>query len=456
MFEHVEPFRIKMVEPLRATTREEREQYIREAGYNPFLLRSEQVMIDLLTDSGTGSMSDLQWARLLVGDESYAGSRSFYEFQEAVQDILGFPYVVPTHQGRGAENLLFTVMVREGQYVVNNMHFDTTKAHVLHKRGRPVNLAIEEAYDATLDHPFKGNMDLERLDEFLSERGEETALVMVTVTCNSGGGQPVSLANIRGISEICAKYGKPFFIDACRFAENAYFIKQRERGYEDWEIRDIVREMMSYADGCTMSAKKDGLANIGGWVAVRDQELYGKLTEWAVLFEGFPTYGGLAGRDMAAIAQGVREVVREEYLAYRIGQVSRFGRRLKEEGVPIIEPVGGHAVYVDAKRFLPHIPQDQFPAFALSVYLYTEVGARGVEIGTVLAGRNPETGDHDYPKLEMLRLAVPRRTYTDAQLDLVVSGLKSLYERREELKGLRFTYEPPVLRHFTARFEILS
>jgi len=451
-----EPFRIKMVEPLVMTTREERERLLEEAGYNLFLLPSEAVYIDLLTDSGTSAMSDNQWAGMLLGDEAYAGSRNFHHLRAAVKEVMGFDYVLPTHQGRGAENILFTTLVQRDreQYIPNNMHFDTTKAHVQHKGARPVDLVREIAYDPVARHPFKGDMDTEKLESFIQEKGvEKIPLVMLTITCNSGGGQPVSLANIRAVSAICKKYGIPFFIDACRFAENAYFIKQREEGYADKSIPEIVREIFSYADGCTMSGKKDGLANIGGFVAMRDEELYRRVQVWGVLFEGFPTYGGLAGRDMEVLARGLREVCREDYLRYRIDQVNYLGDRLLEAGIPIIEPVGGHAVYLDAKRFLPHLPQDQFPGQALAVALYLEGGIRGVEIGTVLAGRDPETGEHDYPQLEMVRLAIPRRVYTYRHMDAVVATVKKVYQKRDQIKGLRFTYEPPVLRHFTARFQ---
>lgn len=449
-----EPYRIKVVEPIRMISREEREHLIAGAGYNPFLLRSEDVYIDLLTDSGTSAMSDSQWSGLMLGDEAYSGSRNFFHLEEAVRDVMGFPHVIPTHQGRAAENVLFTVLLKEGQIVPNNMHFDTTKAHVLHKKGRPVDLPYDIAYDPAADHPFKGNMDLDKLERLILDAGAENIpFIMVTVTCNSGGGQPVSLANLRGVRRVADKYGLKVFIDACRFAENAYFIKQREPECRDMPVAGIVRAMMDCADGCTMSAKKDALVNIGGFLALRDPELHKQASVWAVLFEGFPTYGGLAGRDLEAMARGLREVLDENYLADRIGQVAFLANRLREAGVPIIEPPGGHAVYLDARRFLPHIPQSQFPAFALTVALYIEAGVRAVEIGTVLAGRNPATGDHDYPKLEMVRLALPRRVYTYRHMEVVAAAVARLYGRRHEIAGLRFTYEPPVLRHFTARFE---
>lgn len=450
-----EPFRIKVVEPVKMTTREERAEKIAAAGYNLFGLRSTEVYIDLLTDSGTSAMSDNQWAGMMLGDEAYAGSKNYFNLERAVQEITGFKHVLPTHQGRAAENLLLYVLLKEGQFVPNNMHFDTTKAHVLHKGGVPVDLVTPEAYDPTSQYPFKGDMDVAKLDAFLAEHAAKVPLVMLTVTCNSGGGQPVSLKNIRAVSEVARKHGKPFFIDACRFAENAYFIKQREAGYQSKTIAEIVAEMFSYADGCTMSSKKDALVNIGGFLAVNDQALYQAASGLAVLFEGFPTYGGLAGRDMEAMARGLREVIEEDYLAYRVGQVKYLGDKLLEYGVPIIEPIGGHAVYLDAKRFLPHIPQQQFPAQALGVELYIEGGVRGVEIGTNLAGRNPTTGDHDYPKLEMLRLTIPRRVYTNRHMDVIAVACANVYERREEIRGLEYTYEAPILRHFTARFKRL-
>jgi len=451
-----EPFRIKVVESVAMTTKEERASKIVGTGFNLFGLKSTDVYIDLLTDSGTSAMSDNQWAGIMQGDEAYAGSKNYYNLLEAVADVFGYPYVVPTHQGRAAENLLLYTLLREGSYVPNNMHFDTTKAHVLHKSGIPVDLVREEAFDPTSPYPFKGDMDLRRLDDFLAQQGDRVPLVMLTVTCNSGGGQPVSMANIRGVSQVAKKYGKPFFIDACRFAENAYFIKQREAGYHDKSVAEIVREMFSYADGCTMSAKKDALVNIGGFFATNDASLYQKISGLAVLFEGFPTYGGLAGRDMEAIARGLREVIMEDYLAYRVGQVKYLGEMLMKYGVPIIEPIGGHAVYLDARRFLPHIPQQQFPAQALGVELYIEGGVRGVEIGTCLAGRHPVTGDHDYPKLEMLRLTIPRRVYTDRHMEVIAVACANVWDRRESVCGLEFTYEAPILRHFTAKFQRLN
>jgi tyrosine phenol-lyase len=451
-----EPFKIKVVEPLKMTTKDERKEYIKEANYNLFSLSSDKVYIDLLTDSGTNAMSDYQWAGMMLGDESYAGSKNFFNLKETIEDILGFPFFVPTHQGRAAENLLLSLLVNENDYIPNNMHFDTTKAHVLHKKGHPIDLVIDEAYDSTSNYPFKGNMDLSKLETFIQNKGtDKIPLILLTITCNSGGGQPVSMENIKGVSQIAKKYNLPFYIDACRFAENAFFIKQRENGYKDTSIKEIVREMFSYADGCTMSAKKDAIVNIGGFLALRDENLFQKASSLAVLFEGFPTYGGLAGRDLEAISRGLQEVIQESYLTYRIGQTNYLGQKLLEANIPIMEPPGGHAIYIDAKRFLPHLSQDEFPAQALGVELYVESGVRGVEIGTVLAGRDPVTGEHDYPELELLRLTIPRRVYTNNHMDVVVNGLKNIYERKESITGLEITYEPEILRHFTAKFKKL-
>lgn len=448
-----EPYRIKMVEPIRLISREERERRIAEAGYNLFALRAEDVFIDLLTDSGTGAMSDAQWAALLRGDESYAGSRSFSRLQETVRELTGYRYVLPTHQGRGAEHVLFPLLItRPGQLVIGNLHFDTTRAHIQLAGGRPVDLVIPEAYDTTVDHPFKGNLDVDRLEALLkSTPRDAVAFILVTVTCNSAGGQPVSLANLRAVRAVADKYGVPVFLDAARFAENAYFIKMREPGYADRSIPSIVKEFFFYADGLTMSAKKDGLVNIGGLLALRDDEgLFRRCQARLVPFEGFPTYGGLAGRDMEALAEGLREAVDEDHLAARIGQVERFGRWLEEAGVPVQRPIGGHAVYVDAKRFLPHVPPHQFPAQALAVELYREAGVRGVEVGSFLLGRDEEGRQQTAP-MEFLRLAVPRRTYTDNHLRYAAEALERIMARRDAIGGFRIVYEPPVLRHFTAR-----
>lgn len=453
--EYAEPFRIKMVEPIKQRTREERERLIAQAGYNLFNLRSEDVYIDLLTDSGTSAMSDNQWAGLMLGDEAYAGSRSFFHLEESVREIMGFRHVVPTHQGRAAEHILMTMLVKPGQRVLGNMHFDTTEGHILLKGATPVNLVIEEGYEPGVLHPFKGNLDLSRLEEELSTYGpEKIPFILITVTCNNNGGQPVSLSNIRAVREIATRYGVPVFFDAARFAENAYFIKEREPGYADKSIPEIVREMFSYGDGCTMSAKKDGLVNIGGFLAFNSEEYYRQAVQWGIVYEGFATYGGQAGRDLEALARGLREVVEEDYLENRIGQVHYLAQKLLDLGIPIIEPPGGHGVYLDAQRFLPHIPREQFPAQTLAVELYIEGGIRGVELGSnAFAHRDEKTGEMIYPRLELVRLAIPRRVYTDRHMDHVARTLAAIARRKENLRGLRLVYEAPVLRHFTSRFE---
>ena len=450
-----EPFKIKVVESIKTTTQEEREKLLKEVGNNIFDVPSEKIYIDLLTDSGTSAMSDRQWAALMIGDEAYAGSRSFYTLEKAVKKITNYKNVIPTHQGRVAENLLASIIVKKGMVVPNNSHFDTTRANIEYNDGLALDLVIDEAYQPELYHPFKGDMDIQKLEAVIKEYGKEHIPVcFLTITNNSGGGQPVSMQNIKDVKKVLSKHGIPLFFDACRFAENCYFIKTREKGYENKSILEIANEMFSYADGCTMSAKKDGLVNMGGFLALNNDDLAQKITNLLILIEGFPTYGGLAGRDLEAIAVGLEEVLDENYLQFRTAQVQYLAEMLDKEKISIIKPAGGHAVYIDAQKFFPHIPNHQFPGQALVVELYKRYGIRSVEIGSLMFGKKDEkTGEEIHPKLELVRLAIPRRVYTTMHMNYVAEALTELYKDRDKIKGMRITYEAPVLRHFTARLE---
>jgi len=450
----IEPFKIKMVEPIKLTTLEQRDEMIRSASYNPFLLRAEDVIIDLLTDSGTSAMSADAWGAMMSGDESYAGARSWYRFRDTVQDIFGFDQIIPTHQGRAAEHILFGVLVKPDSVVPNNTHFDTTRANVEFFGGEALDLPCPEADDLDSDYPFKGNIDLDALENVVKEKGpDRIPLIMVTVTNNSGGGQPVSMENIRGISNIAKDAGIPFYIDACRFAENSNFIKRREPGFENIPTVDIAREMFSYADGCTMSAKKDAFANIGGFLCTNDAGLAQQERNILILTEGFPTYGGLAGRDLDAIAVGLREILDENYLEYRLISTHYVVQHLREAGIPVVSPAGGHAVYLDARRFLPHIEPLQYPGQSLAVELYREAGIRGVEIGSVMSGSDPHTGEERPARLELVRLAIPRRVYTQSHMDYVLEGINLVWERRSAIRGMKILEAPKFLRHFTAKFD---
>ena len=448
----IEPFRIHSVEPLRLTTVDQRRRALQDAGFNLFALHSDDVLVDLLTDSGTGAMSRDQWAGVQRGDESYAGSPSWYRFLESVQELFPFRHVIPTHQGRAAEKILFTEVGGAGRVIPNNTHFDTTRANVEFTGAEAVDLVIPEGLDTASNHPFKGNMDVARLARLLSERAADVPVVFVTVTNNSGGGQPVSLANLAEVSELCHGHGIPMFLDACRFAENAWFIREREPGQHDRDVRDIVRDMAALADGMTMSAKKDGLANIGGWLALDDDSLAERCRNLLILTEGFPTYGGLAGRDLEAIAQGLREVVDHDYLRYRIRSTAYLGEALIDAGVPVVRPIGGHAVYLDARSLLAHVPALQYPGQALAVALYETGGIRSCEIGSVMFGLHPDGSEHAAP-LELVRLAIPRRTYTQSHIDYVIEVCTDVAAQASALPGYRITEQPHSLRHFTARFE---
>ncbi len=452
---YAEPYKIRAVEPLTRSTREQRESWISQSHFNLFGLKSDQVYIDLLTDSGTGAMSHYQWAEMMAGDESYAGSLSFYKMKDAINKLLGMPLVLPTHQGRAAENVLFSVLLKQGDMVPGNAHFDTTKGHIEYRKARAIDCTIREASDTTLIHPFKGNIDLEKLESVYKKYPKEKIpLCLITVTCNTFGGQPVSMQNIREVAALSKQYGIPVYMDAARFAENAFFIKTREKGFEKHSIRDIVLEMFSYAEGATMSSKKDAIVNMGGFIAMRDPDLYDKASIFNVMFEGYNTYGGMAGRDMAALAQGLMEGTEFDYLESRIGQVAYLGQKLREYGVPIQEPTGGHAVFVDAKQFLAHVPKEEFQAQTLAIELYLEGGVRGVEVGALMADRDPLSRKNRYPKLELLRLAIPRRVYTNNHMDYVAACLGNIYDRREKIThGFRIVKEKPIMRHFTVELE---
>ncbi len=449
-----EPFRIKSVEPVKMVSREEREQVIKESGYNTFLIPSEEVYIDLLTDSGTNAMSDQQWAGMMRGDEAYAGSRNFFHLEQVVQDCFGFKHLVPTHQGRGAENLLSQIAIKPGQYVPGNMYFTTTRYHQERNGGIFVDIIRDEAHDASLNIPFKGNIDLKKLETLINEQGAENiAYVCLAVTVNLAGGQPVSMENMKAVRKLTEKHGIKVFYDATRCVENAFYIKEQEAGYADKTIKEIVREMFSYSDGCTMSGKKDGIVNIGGFLCMNDEQLFADAKELVVVYEGMPSYGGMTGRDMEALAIGLEEAMQYEYIEHRIKQVRYLADRLLEAGVPIVEPVGGHAVFLDARRFCPHLTQEQLPAQSLAANLYVESGVRSMERGIVSAGRDKNTGKNHAPKLETVRLTIPRRVYTYRHMDVVADAVINLYRNKEKIKGLRFVYEPKQLRFFTARFE---
>lgn len=454
---YAEPYKIKMVESITKSTKEQRLQWIKDAKYNLFNLKSSQVYIDLLTDSGTGAMSDKQWSEMMIGDESYAGASSFYKMKDAIKKIFGFNYFLPTHQGRAAENVLFSAMIKEGDIVPGNSHFDTTKGHIEFRKAKAVDCTIDEAFDTSIEHPFKGNLDLEKLENVLKKYPKEKIpLIIVTITCNSSGGQPVSLQNMKDVKQLAEKYGVPVFYDSARFAENAYFIKLREKEFEHKSIKEIVLEMFKYSDGMTMSSKKDAIVNMGGFIAMRSEELYKNASVFNIMFEGFVTYGGMSGRDMNALAQGLDEATEFDYLESRVEQVGLLGQRCVEFGIQIQKPFGGHAIFIDAKKFLPQLPKEQYIAQTLAVELYIEGGIRGVEIGTILADRDPETRENRFPALEFVRLAIPRRTYTNNHIEYVAAALKNVFDRKNEItKGFKINYEAPIMRHFTVELELL-
>jgi tryptophanase len=454
MLPFCEPYKIKMIEPLYRSTREARESWIREARYNIFNLKSDQVFIDFLTDSGTGAMSDRQWAAIMSGDESYAGSRSFHELKETIRELTGFEYLLPTHQGRAAENVLFSVLVKEGQLVPGNAHFDTTKGHIEFRKAIAVDCTIDEAYDTTKPHPFKGNVNISKLESLLKESADRVSFILITATCNTAGGQPVSMDNIRQVRNLAGRYGKLLIIDAARFAENAWFIKNREEGYQNKSIREIVLEMFSNFDGATMSAKKDGIVNIGGFIALKSKELYEEASMFNIMFEGFLTYGGQAGRDMAAMAQGLCEAIEFDYLESRISQVSYLGEKMKSYGIPVQEPFGGHAIFIDALRFFPNIPRGEFPGQTLVIELYKAGGIRSAEIGSLMADRDPVTRENRYPTLELVRLAIPWRAYTNSHMDYAAAAALKVLEASQNIRrGYRLTREAPIMRHFTMELE---
>jgi len=451
---YAEPYKVKMVESIKRSTVDQRKKWIKNAHYNLFNLSSDKVFIDLLTDSGTGAMSDMQWSALMSGDESYAGSRSFLGLKKTVKKITGYPYFLPTHQGRAAENVLFSVLVKEGNIVPGNSHFDTTKGHIEFRKATAVDCSIDEAFNTTDQHPFKGNIDIDKLKKVFDENPGNVPFVVFTVTCNTSGGQPVSMENIKGVSKLCKFYKIPLIFDAARFAENAYFIKKREKGYEETTIKKIAKEMFSYGDGMTMSAKKDGLVNMGGFIALNNEEVYKQATVYNIMYEGFITYGGMNGRDMAALAVGLDEATEFDYLESRIEQVAYLGEKLMEFGVPVLQPIGGHAVFLDANKFVPTIPRKEYRAQALAIELYIIGGIRGVEIGTVLADRDPFTRKNRYPELELVRLAIPRRTYSLNHMRYIAAVLKNIYDSRDQAKsGYKIVDEAPIMRHFTVKFE---